>query len=113
MPGKAWIGGRVVDAEEARVPVFDRGFLYGDSVYEVTRSFGGKPFAMGEHLDRMEESARRIAMALPPRGEIDRAVLETIAAARSRLPGGEAAPSEGQDSGLPECYLRVVVTRGS
>jgi branched-chain amino acid aminotransferase len=103
MPGKAWIGGSVVDAEEARVPVFDRGFLYGDSVYEVTRTFGGKPFALGEHLDRMEESARRIAMALPPRGEIDRAVEEAIAAARSGPPGG----------GPPECYLRIVVTRGS
>ncbi len=96
MPGKVWIDGAVVDADAARVPVFDRGFLYGDSVYEVTRTFGGRPFALGEHLDRLRGSAERIAMRLPPRGEIERAVVDAVAA-----------------TGEPECYIRVVVTRGA
>jgi branched-chain amino acid aminotransferase len=93
--GKVWIDGAVVDAAAARVTVFDRGFLYGDSVYEVTRTFGGRPFALDEHLDRLARSAERIAMALPPRNEIAAAVDDTVRAL------GE------------ECYVRVVVTRGS
>jgi branched-chain amino acid aminotransferase len=96
VPGKVWIGGAVVDAAEARVPVFDRGFLYGDSVYEVTRTFGGRPFALDEHLDRLARSGAGLGMALPPRDEIARAVEEAVA-----------------QSGEAECYVRVVVTRGS
>ena len=96
MPGRVWIDGGVVDVDQAKVPVFDRGFLYGDSVYEVTRTFGGRPFALGEHLDRLARSAERIGMALPPRAAIERATAEALAAT------GEA-----------ECYLRIVVTRGS
>jgi branched-chain amino acid aminotransferase len=93
---KAWIDGAPVDAQAARVPVFDRGFLYGDSVYEVTRTFGGRPFALGDHLDRLAHSAAGIGMVLPPRAEIERAVAETIVAA-----------------GEPELYVRVIVTRGA
>jgi branched-chain amino acid aminotransferase len=92
---KVWIDGRIVDAAEARVPVFDRGFLYGDSVYEVTRTYGGVPYALGEHLDRLEGSARRLGMALPLRVEIEQATRET-----ARAVGGEA-------------YVRIIVTRGS
>lgn len=92
---KVWIEGRIVDAAVAHVPVFDRGFLYGDSVYEVTRTYGGVPYALDEHLDRLEGSAQRLGMALPPRVEIDRATRET-----ARAVGGEA-------------YVRIVVTRGS
>jgi len=98
--GKAWIDGAVVDAEAARVPVFDRGFLYGDSVYEVTRTFGGEPFLLEEHLDRLAASARGIEMDLPPRAlvvEATRAAVAALAAARG---GGDA-------------YVRIVVTRGS
>ena len=96
MPGKVWIEGQIIDAEAARVPVFDRGFLYGDSVYEVTRTFGGRPLALAEHLDRLAGSAARIGMAMPERAEIARATTNTIAA-----------------TGEPECYVRIVVTRGS
>ena len=95
-PGKAWIDGQIVEAAEARVPIFDRGFLYGDSVYEVLRTFGLVPHALDEHLDRLEGSARRIGMATPPRAGIEAALARTIAA-----------------TGLPECYLRIIVTRGA
>jgi branched-chain amino acid aminotransferase len=96
MTGKVWIDGVVVDADAARVPVFDRGFLYGDSVYEVTRTFDGRAFALEEHLDRLERSADGLGMALPPREAIRRAVDESCAAA-----------------GGPDLYIRVVVTRGA
>jgi branched-chain amino acid aminotransferase len=93
---KVWIDGAPVDAAEARVPVFDRGFLYGDSVYEVTRALAGVAFALDEHLDRLERSAAGILMRTPPRAEIARAVADTLAAAA-----------------LPDAYVRIVVTRGA
>lgn len=95
-PGKVWLDGAVVDAESARVPVFDRGFLYGDSVYEVLRTFGLRPHAFDEHLDRLEGSARRIGMRIPDRALITRAVDEAVRA-----------------TGEPEAYLRIIVTRGA
>jgi branched-chain amino acid aminotransferase len=91
-----WIDGAPVDAAEARVPVFDRGFLYGDSVYEVTRAFSGVAFALDEHLDRLERSAHAILMSTPPRAAIEKAVHDTLA-----------------QSGLPDAYVRIVVTRGA
>jgi branched-chain amino acid aminotransferase len=93
---KVWIDGAPVDPDQARVPVFDRGFLYGDSIYEVFRVFAGKPFMQTEHLERLEQSAAGLAMKIPPRGEIERAVADTLAAA-----------------GEPEAYVRIVITRGA
>ncbi len=94
--GKVWIDGAVVDAALARVPVFDRGFLYGDSVYEVLRTFDGHPFALEEHLDRLEGSAARIEMSVPSRDEIRAAIDATCLAV-----------------GHPDLYIRIVVTRGA
>jgi branched-chain amino acid aminotransferase len=81
--------------EEARISVFDRGFLYGDSVYETIGTIGGRLFAAREHLERLERSAHRIGLRLPPRPVIDTAIAETVKAA-----------------GNPESRVRVVVTRG-
>ncbi len=91
------LNGRIVSPENATVSVFDRGFLYGDSVYEVVRTYGGRPFAMGRHLERMRSSAARIGMELPwsdehIAGEVER----TLAA------GGNG-----------ESYVRIVATRGA
>ena len=47
------VEGRLVPPEQATVPVLDRGFLYGDSVYEVVRTYGGRVFELGRHLARM------------------------------------------------------------
>jgi branched-chain amino acid aminotransferase len=96
-----WMDGAAVPAEEARVPVLDRGFLYGDSVYEVTRTFAGAPHLLAEHLDRLERSAAGLEMRLPPREQIEAAVLQVCRAAR----GDRATPDE--------LYLRIVVTRGA
>ena len=51
------IDGVLVDSADARVSVFDRGFLYGDSVFEVFRTYDGVPFAEKEHLERLARSA--------------------------------------------------------
>lgn len=59
------IDGHIVPPERAVISVFDRGFLYGDSVYEVMRTYEGKVFALREHVDRLYQSARRVHIAIP------------------------------------------------
>jgi branched-chain amino acid aminotransferase len=95
--GKVSIDGLVVDSADARVSVFDRGFLYGDSVFEVFRTYGGAPFAEREHLERLARSAERLMIPLPV------SLPELSAEVRATL---DAA-------GDGEHYVRVVVTRGT
>jgi len=61
----ASIDGVVVPASEARVSVLDNGFVYGDSVYETLRTYGGRPFQLDRHLRRLRRSAERLAIGLP------------------------------------------------
>lgn len=60
-----WLNGEVMPMAEARVSVEDRGFQFADGVYEVIRLYEGKPFALDEHLDRLEKSASAILIELP------------------------------------------------
>jgi len=90
------IDGKVFGEKEAKISVFDRGFLYGDSIYEVVRSYGLVPFALKEHLSRLQRSADSISMDLPvPPVKLESDVRHLL---------GEA--------GNVDCYLRIVVTRG-
>jgi branched-chain amino acid aminotransferase len=96
-----WIDGKPVPGENARVPVLDRGFLYGDSVYEVTRTVQRKPLFFDLHLARLARSATGLFFDIPPINVIEQAVTETISAA-SKV-----------QSDVREFYLRVIVTRGA
>lgn len=90
------IDGRIHPPGEARISVFDHGFLFGDSVYEVVRTRRGVPVTMDEHLARLEGSARQIYLDLPwTREEMARLVGEALAAGANE-----------------ESYIRIVVTRG-
>jgi branched-chain amino acid aminotransferase len=104
------LDGVIVPASEARVSVFDRGFLYGDSVYEVIRTYGGRPFEQGAHLARLAHSAERIGLA--PKWDAARTAREierTLDASRGGdLPDPGAAPWN-----VGERYVRVVMTRGA
>ncbi len=91
------LNGILVPPEDAKVSIFDRAFLYGDSVYEVVRTYEGVPFLLEAHLERLESSARRIGMRLP-------VPLETFA---QEVADAQAARA-GRDS-----YIRIVSTRGS
>jgi D-alanine transaminase len=60
-----WLNGEVGRLSDARVDVEDRGFQFADGVYEVTRVYDGRCFALRPHIDRMERSAAGIKLALP------------------------------------------------
>jgi len=73
--------GRLHDAREPSLPANDRGFLYGDSVYEVWRTYDGAVFAFDEHWLRLERSARALAIPLSlGRSELAEQLRRTAAA---------------------------------
>ncbi|MEP7122910.1 MAG: aminotransferase class IV [Byssovorax sp.] len=92
----ASIDGVLHAPDDAKVSVYDRGFLYGDSVFETIRTYGGEPFALGEHLARLGRSATLIGIAMP------------IAAADLALEVRRAVRAARND----ESYVRVTITRG-
>jgi branched-chain amino acid aminotransferase len=97
MPIMVNVDGRITPEREAVVSVFDHGFLFGEGVYEVMRTYRQRPFLYEPHMRRMRASADRIRLALPtPDAEIAERIRATIAAAE--LPG--------------EAYIRILVTRG-
>ena len=60
-----WINGHVTPMADARLSVEDRGFQFADGAYEVIRLYGGQPFTLIEHLDRLQKSAAGIELELP------------------------------------------------
>jgi branched-chain amino acid aminotransferase len=94
---KVYISGKLVDKDQATVSVFDHGLLYGDGVFEGIRVYSGKVFLLGEHIDRLYESALAIRLEIPmTRTDLTAAVNSTVAA-----------------NGLSDGYVRLVVTRGA
>jgi branched-chain amino acid aminotransferase len=94
---RVWINGKLFDKADAKISVFDHGLLYGDGVFEGIRIYGGKVFRLREHIDRLYESARHIALEIPlGREQMTQAVLDTVKA------------NAKQDG-----YIRLVVTRGA
>lgn len=67
-----YLNGEYLPIGQGRVSVEDRGFQFGDGVYEVMRAYGGKVFRMGQHLDRLERSLAFLQVPLPePRAKIE------------------------------------------
>jgi D-alanine transaminase len=63
--GEVYLNGAFMPLAEARIPVMDRGFLFGDGVYEVIPVYGGRPFRLPQHLDRLDNSLAAIRLANP------------------------------------------------
>ncbi len=61
----AFLNGRFVPEEDARISIFDRGFLYGDGLFEVTRIFRGRPFRWNDHFARLQQGAAFLKIRLP------------------------------------------------
>ncbi len=97
MPGElVSINGEIFKPSKAKVSVFDRGFLYGDSVYEVARRYDGVFFGLEDHIDRMFYSASRIGLDLKKTKRDYISEIYRVA----------------EVSGLDNAYMRIVVTRG-
>jgi len=91
------VDGRLSGEREAVVSVFDHGFLFGEGVYEVMRTYHHRPFLFEPHMRRLRASAERIALPIATTdAEIGARIAATIEAAQ--LPG--------------EAYIRLLVTRG-
>lgn len=90
----ACVDGTVGPAEQATIPATDEGFLRGDGAFEVMRLYGGRPFALDDHLARLGRSAANLRLAV----ELDR-VRDDVEALLARAGGVDA-------------LLRVVLTRG-
>ncbi len=94
---KVYINGKLVDKNDAKVSVYDHGFLYGDGVFEGIRVYSGKVFRLREHIDRLYDSARSIWLEIPmSREQIIDAVQNTVRANNKR-----------------DGYIRLVVSRGA
>jgi branched-chain amino acid aminotransferase len=93
---KIWINGSLVDGKKAKVSVFDRGFLYGDGVFETMRCYAGHVFRLDKHIDRLNSSLKavRIKPDFTARYLKD-AVYKSLSANR-----------------LKSAYIRLSVTRG-
>ncbi len=77
---KVWLDGAVLDADAARVSVFDHGLTVGDGVFETAKVLGGVPFALTRHLDRLAASARGLGLTPPGDDVLRAAVAEALAA---------------------------------
>lgn len=81
---------------DAQVSVFDHGFLFGDSVYEVVVTHRGQPCFLERHLKRLRNSALALSLDIPwSDAQLTGEVMRTV-----------------QDAGNPESYIRIIVTRG-
>lgn len=92
----AYLNGQLVASEEARVSVTDRGFLYGDGLFETMRTYNGTPFLVGTHIDRLLWGAEKIGLSVKrSKEELKKAVAETVRA-----------------NDLQDAVIRLTVTRG-
>ncbi|MFH1708022.1 MAG: aminotransferase class IV [Planctomycetota bacterium] len=84
MPELAWLNGTYSSIADARVPVDDRGYQFGDGIYEVIRSYNGILWAMGPHMARLERSLREVEITGIAVDTIARQIEEAFF--RSRIP---------------------------
>ncbi len=91
-----YLDGKFVPKSEAKVSVYDHGFLYGDGVFEGIRAYNGRVFKLKEHVDRLYDSAKAIAMDIPlTKDEMTEIILETL-----------------RKNNLKDAYIRPIVSRG-
>lgn len=76
---RTWVNGRLTDAEDAVVNVFDHGLTVGDGVFETVKVVDGVPFALGRHIDRLSRSAAGLELPEPDAAEV-RAATEAVSA---------------------------------
>lgn len=93
---KVYINGKFYEKEDAKVSVFDHGFLYGDGIFEGIRLYSGNVFKLDRHVDRLFRSAKAIMLEMPyTKQEVIDAVCATC-----------------RENKLTDAYIRLVVSRG-
>jgi branched-chain amino acid aminotransferase len=90
-----FLDGAIVPESEARISVYDHGFLYGDGIYETMRSYEGVVFMLDRHLERLRRSASLIKLRLPEDAYLKDAVLRAL-----------------RSNKLADAYVRITVSRG-
>lgn len=92
-----YIDGEFVDENDALIPATDLAVLRGYGVFDFTRSYGGVPFKLAEHVTRLRRSAEHIELSLPfSEEEIADIVMQTV-----------------KRNNYPECTVRIVITGGA
>jgi branched-chain amino acid aminotransferase len=91
-----YMNGEFVPESDARISVFDRGFLYGDGVFETMRSYAGKIFRLSKHIDRLLRSA----------------IIISIKPSQSHDQLSEICTQLLERNGLSDAILRISLTRG-
>lgn len=93
---KVFIDGKFYSEQDAKISVFDHGLLYGDGVFEGIRAYNGRVFKLREHLERLSDCAKAIALELPMSlEELTKAVIDTC-----------------RENDVTDGYIRLLVTRG-
>ena len=96
MPLVTYVNGVFLAKDEAKISVYDHGYLYGDGIFEGIRAYGGRIFRLEQHLDRLYDSARFLMLEVPlARDQMREAIVETV-----------------RRSGLRDAYIRPVISRG-
>jgi branched-chain amino acid aminotransferase len=96
--GDQWIylNGEYVKKEDAKISIYDHGFLYGDGVFEGIRIYDGNVFRLKEHLERLYNSAKSILLNIPhTEEELTQIIVDTI-----------------RKNNYRDAYIRLVVSRG-
>ena len=91
-----YIDGEFYPKSQAKISVYDHGFLYGDGVFEGIREYNGVVFKLKEHIDRLYRSAHAIMLQIPlTKEEMVKAVVETL-----------------RKNKMKDSYIRLIVSRG-
>src|SRR3989338_4504788 len=93
---KIFINGKFIEKKDAKVSVFDHGFLYGDGAFEGIRSYNGLVFKLKEHVDRLYETTHTLMIQIPmSKDKMIKNIVDTL-----------------KENNLKDAYIRVIVTRG-
>ena len=93
---KVFLNGQLVNKQDAKISIFDHGFLYGDGAFEGIRAYKGLVFKLQEHIDRLYETCHTMMIQPPMTSkQMIKAITDTLKANK-----------------LQDAYIRVIVTRG-
>ncbi len=91
-----FFNGKIISDTEGHISLRDRGFLYGDGIFETLRSYNGTPFKLAEHLERLHSSARKLKIPFEYTiKELSKNVKELL-----------------EINNIPDAYIRITLSRG-